>query len=65
LGGTLATRVSFRNGRDYQGEPARLRTFGVVGSDDSFARWQGELQKLLADQPAFQTAVSFARVGGK
>jgi hypothetical protein len=46
-------------------EPARLRTFGVVGSDDVFARWQGELQKLLGDQAAFQTAVSFARTGGK
>ena len=46
-------------------EPARVRTFGVVGSDDSFARWQGELQKMLGDQAAFQTAVSFARTGGK
>jgi len=46
-------------------EPARLRTFGVVGSDDAFARWQGTLHKLLGNEAAFQTAVSFARTGGK
>ena len=43
----------------------RLRTFGVVGSDDAFARWQGQLQKVLGGKAAFQTAVSFARTGGR
>ena len=42
-----------------------LRTFGEVGSDDPFARWQGQLQKALGDKAAFQTAVSFARTGRK
>ncbi|MBI1914270.1 MAG: serine/threonine protein kinase [Planctomycetes bacterium] len=44
-------------------DPDRPRTFGVVGSDDAFARWQGQLQKVLGDKAAFQTAVSFARTG--
>jgi hypothetical protein len=44
-------------------DPLRLRTFGVVGSDDAFASWQGELQKAIGDKVSFQTAVSFARVG--
>ncbi len=43
----------------------RLRTFGEVGSDDAFARWQGQLQKLLGDMAQFETAVSFARKGAK
>jgi hypothetical protein len=43
----------------------RLRTFGEVGSDDPFARWQGRLQQVLGGKASFQTAVSFARVGGK
>jgi hypothetical protein len=46
-------------------DPDRPRTFGVVGSDDAFARWQGQLQKVLGDRAAFQTAVSFARTGRK
>jgi serine/threonine protein kinase len=46
-------------------DPDRPRTFGEVGSDDPFARWQGQLQKVLGDKAAFQTAVSFARTGGK
>jgi serine/threonine protein kinase len=46
-------------------DPDRSRTFGEVGSDDAFARWQGQLQKVLGDQAAFQTAASFARTGGK
>jgi len=46
-------------------DPDRLRTFGEVGADDAFARWQGQLQKVLGDRAAFQTAVSFARTGGK
>jgi hypothetical protein len=43
----------------------RVRTFGTVGSDDAFARWQGQLQQVLGGKAAFQTAVSFARTGGK
>jgi hypothetical protein len=46
-------------------DPDRPRTFGEVGSDDAFARWQGQLQKTLSDKAAFQTAASFARTGGK
>jgi CHAT domain-containing protein/tetratricopeptide (TPR) repeat protein len=37
----------------------------VVGSEDAFARWQGQLQKVLGDRAAFQTAASFARTGRK
>jgi hypothetical protein len=46
-------------------DPDRPRTFAEVESDDPFARWQGRLQKVLGDRAAFQTAVSFARTGGK
>jgi hypothetical protein len=46
-------------------DPNRARTFGVVGSADAFARWQGQLQQVLSSQAAFQTAVSFARTGRK
>jgi hypothetical protein len=46
-------------------DPDRPRTFQVVGSDDSFARWQGQLQKVLGARVTFETAVSFARTGGK
>jgi hypothetical protein len=46
-------------------DPDRARTFGVVGSSDPFARWQGQLQKALGGKAVFQTAVSFARTGGK
>ena len=46
-------------------DPDRPRTFGVVGSADAFARWQGQLQKVLGDQAAFETAASFARTGRK
>jgi serine/threonine protein kinase len=46
-------------------DPDRVRTFGVVGSADPFAQWQGQLQKALGGKAAFQTAVSFARTGGK
>jgi hypothetical protein len=46
-------------------DPDRPRTFGEVGSDDPFARWQGQLQRVLGDRAAFQTAASFARTGGK
>jgi hypothetical protein len=46
-------------------DPDRLRTFARVGSDDPFAGWQGQLQKVLGDKVVFQTAVSFARSGGK
>lgn len=44
-------------------EPARLRTFGEVGSDDPLARWPGRLQKSLGGKASYQTAVSFARTG--
>jgi serine/threonine protein kinase len=44
-------------------DPLRLRTFGEVGSNDSFAIWQGVLQKHFQGKVAFQTAVSFARTG--
>ena len=46
-------------------DPDRPRTFGEVGADDAFARWQGQLQKVLGAKASFQTAVSFARTGGK
>jgi hypothetical protein len=46
-------------------DPDRARTFGVVGSADPFAQWQGRLQKAIGGKAAFQTAVSFARTGGK
>jgi hypothetical protein len=46
-------------------DPDRVRTFGTVGSDDAFARWQGQLQQVLGGKTAFQTAVSFARTGRK
>jgi hypothetical protein len=46
-------------------DPDRPRTFGEVGSDDAFARWQGQLQQVLGGQAVFQTAVSFARTGRK
>jgi hypothetical protein len=46
-------------------DPKRLRTFGEVGSDDPFARWQGQLQKSLSGKISFQAAVSFARTGRK
>jgi hypothetical protein len=46
-------------------DPDRVRTFGVVGSSDPFAQWQGQLQKALGGKAAFQTAISFARTGGK
>ena len=42
--------------------PLRRRTFGVVGSNDAFARWQGALQKAVGTVN-FQAAVSFARTG--
>jgi hypothetical protein len=44
-------------------DPDRPRTFDVVGTDNPFARWQGQLQERLGDKAAFQTAVSFARTG--
>jgi hypothetical protein len=62
-GGDQAT-VWFDNYAEVR-DPDRPRTFGEVGSDDAFARWQGLLQKALGDKAAFQTAVSFARRGGK
>lgn len=46
-------------------EPLRRRTFGVVGSQDEFAGWQGQLQQAMGRHAAFQTAVSFARTGRK
>jgi len=46
-------------------DPNRLRTFGVVGSDDAFSKWQGLLQQSLHPVASFQTAVSFARTGRK
>jgi serine/threonine protein kinase len=46
-------------------DPDRARTFKLVEKDDPFARWQGQLQKVLGGWAAFQTAVSFARTGGK
>jgi serine/threonine protein kinase len=46
-------------------DPDRPRTLGEVGSDDALARWQGQLQKVLGNKAAFQTAVSFARTSGK
>ncbi len=51
----------FKEARD----PLRSRTFGVVGSDDTFSRWQGQLQKHLGEKAGFQTSVSFARTGRK
>jgi len=36
-----------------------------VASGDPFARWQGQLQRVLGPHAAFQTAVSFARTGNK
>jgi hypothetical protein len=46
-------------------DPDRPRTFQEVGADDPFARWQGQLQKVLGGKAAFQTAISFARTGRK
>jgi hypothetical protein len=46
-------------------DPDRPRTFAEVGADDPFARWQGQLQQALGGKAAFQTAVSFARTGGR
>jgi hypothetical protein len=46
-------------------DPDRQRTVGVVGSDDALAGWQGQLQKVLGDRAAFETAASFARTGRK
>jgi hypothetical protein len=46
-------------------DPDRPRTFGEVGADDAFARWQGQLQKVLGHRASFETAASFARTGGK
>jgi hypothetical protein len=46
-------------------EADRPRTFDRVTRDDPFARWQGQLQQVLGKVAAFQTAVSFARTGGK
>jgi hypothetical protein len=46
-------------------DPARLRTFGEVSSDDAFAQWQGQLHQLIGSRVSFQTAVSFARTGSK
>jgi hypothetical protein len=43
----------------------RPRTFGEVGSNDPFARWQGQLQKVIGEKAVFETAVSFARMAGK
>jgi serine/threonine protein kinase len=43
----------------------RPRSFKVVGANDPFARWQGQLQQSLKGHAAFQTAVSFARTGRK
>jgi serine/threonine protein kinase len=64
FGGEQAA-VWFDNYVEVMHDVDRPRTFGVVGSDDAFARWQGQLQKVLGDKAAFQTAVSFARTGGK
>jgi hypothetical protein len=46
-------------------DPGRTRTFGKATTDDPFALWQGRLQKAVGDKASFQTAVSFARGGGK
>jgi hypothetical protein len=46
-------------------DPDRARTFELVGTDNPFAQWQGQLRKALGGRAAFQTAVSFARTGGK
>jgi hypothetical protein len=46
-------------------DPERPRTFQEVSSADPFAQWQGQLQQALGGKVRFQTAVSFARVGGK
>jgi serine/threonine protein kinase len=47
-------------------DTTRLRAgFTEIVSGDHFARWQAQLQKSLQPHAAFQTAVSFARVGKK
>jgi serine/threonine protein kinase len=46
-------------------DPGRMRTFGKAETDDPFARWQGQLQKVVGSKVVFQTAVSFARMGRK
>ncbi len=53
--------------RDYVevNDPDRSRTFGEVGADDAFARWQGQMQKVIGGHATFETAVSFARTGRK
>lgn len=47
------------------GDAQRTRTFEEVEANDAFARWQGMLQQAVGEKAAFQTAVSFARVGEK
>lgn len=56
--------VWFENYRETR-DPGFLRTFKVVGADDPFAEWQGQLQKVLGPNASFQKAVSFARTGHK
>jgi hypothetical protein len=51
---------------DYQpvtGDRKRAGTIQVEDSDNPFAVWQGLLQRAVGDRAAFQTAVSFARIG--
>jgi serine/threonine protein kinase len=43
----------------------RTRTFATVGTDDPFAKLQGQLKRALGDRIVFETAVSFARTDSK
>jgi tRNA A-37 threonylcarbamoyl transferase component Bud32 len=57
--------VWFDNYAAVTDDARRPRAFEVVASGDPFARWQGQMQKAVGDKAAFQTAVSFARTGGR
>jgi serine/threonine protein kinase len=46
-------------------DPSRRRGFVLEKTNDPFARWQGQLQRSLGEKASFETAVSFARAGGK
>ncbi len=57
--------VWFDNYAAVTDDPGRPRAFEVVPTGDTFARWQGQLQKAVGERAAFQTAVSFARTGDR
>lgn len=46
-------------------DPTRRGGFVLEKTNDPFARWQGQLQRSLGEKAIFETAVSFARTGGK